>query len=175
MFERCEIWQSHVGNGHWPDCDMLPLGHIGISSEGGSRFTNFTKDEQLTMMTLWCIFRSPLMMGGELRDNDDWTLSLLTNEEVLRLTMCSNGANQLKRTADSVIWSSKDEDGSTNLALFNISDDTLEISVSLEELDLNGSYDVQDLWQGKNCGSTQRTVRAAVNPHGVILYRLSKI
>lgn len=73
MFERCEVWEKHIGTGHWPDCDMLPLGHIGIRSvdgPGGDRWTRFTKDEQLTMMNLWAISRSPLMFGGELRDND---------------------------------------------------------------------------------------------------------
>lgn len=175
MFERCEVWQNHVGRGCWPDCDMLPLGHIGISSEGGSRFTNFTKDEQITMMSLWSIFRSPLMMGGELRDNDDWTLSLLTNEEVLRLTRCSHGANQLKRTKDFVVWSSKDEDGSTNLALFNISEEAVKINVSLNELELEGAYAVRDLWRSIDCDSVKETVSAAVNPHGAVLYRLSRI
>lgn len=86
MFSRCEQWYPYTGNGSWPDCDMLPLGHIGIRSVdggGADRLTRFTPDEQRTMMTLWSIFRSPLMFGGELRDNDPWTFSLLTNEEVL--------------------------------------------------------------------------------------------
>ena len=59
MFRRCEVWQAHVGPGSWPDCDMLPLGKIGIGFRR-PRMTNFTRDEQLTMMNLWCIFRSPL-------------------------------------------------------------------------------------------------------------------
>ncbi len=77
MFERCKDWSPHVKEGCWPDCDMLPLGHIAINTPGHnkfSRYSNFTKDEQITMMTLWCIFRSPLMLGAELRDNDKWTL-----------------------------------------------------------------------------------------------------
>lgn len=85
-----------------------------------SRFTNFTKDEQITMMTLWCIFRSPLMIGGELRDNDSWTLSLLTNRNVLRLLSCSYGARQVMRTEDAVIWSSLDVDGSIYVALVRL-------------------------------------------------------
>ena len=76
---------------------MLPLGHIGIRSVdggGADRWTRFTKDEQLTMMSLWSIFRSPLIFGGELRDNDDWTLSLLTNREVLRMHRESHSAEK---------------------------------------------------------------------------------
>ena len=84
MFERCELWQNHVSGGCYPDCDMLPLGYIG-KGFNDERYTRFTKDEQITMMTLWCIFRSPLMVGAELTKLDDWTLKLLTNKKVLRL------------------------------------------------------------------------------------------
>ncbi|HYH04338.1 MAG TPA: glycoside hydrolase family 27 protein, partial [Bacillota bacterium] len=87
MFERCHRWSPYVEPGHWPDADMLPLGHIAIRSDEqgrGDRWTRLTPEEQLTMLTLWMIFRSPLMLGGELRDNDQWTLDLLTNHEVLR-------------------------------------------------------------------------------------------
>lgn len=63
MFDRCEAWQGRPKPGCWPDCDMLPLGRIGVRASHPDRMTNFTRDEQLTMMTLWTIFRSPLMFG----------------------------------------------------------------------------------------------------------------
>jgi hypothetical protein len=96
MFRRCELWQNHVVPGSWPDCDMLPLGHIGMGFRH-PRYTNFTRDEQRTMMTLWCVFRSPLMMGGELNDNDDWTLSLLNNDEVLDVSKFGSRPRQISR------------------------------------------------------------------------------
>ena len=71
MFDRCNYWSPFIRKGNWPDCDMLPLGHIGIrSGERGKadRMTCFTKPEQKTMITLWSIFQSPLMYGGELAD-----------------------------------------------------------------------------------------------------------
>ena len=90
MFSRCELWYPFVGEGRWPDCDMLPLGRIGIRSVDGAegalsadRVCRLSRDEQRTMMTLWSIFRSPLMMGGQLRGLDEWTLGLLTNPEVI--------------------------------------------------------------------------------------------
>jgi hypothetical protein len=55
MFDRCELWQRHVGDGNWPDCDMLPLGRVGRGF-GEERTTRFTREEQRTMMHLWCIF-----------------------------------------------------------------------------------------------------------------------
>ncbi|MCH5190468.1 MAG: glycoside hydrolase family 27 protein, partial [Oscillospiraceae bacterium] len=85
MFDRCKLWEDIVREGCWPDCDMLPLGRIsknGMCHGEQNRYTKFTLDEQKTLMTLWCIFRSPLMFGGEMRENDEWTLSLITNPEV---------------------------------------------------------------------------------------------
>jgi len=91
MFERCEKWWPLVGDHGWPDCDMLPLGRIGIRSVDGNwphpwqpphahnRMTRFTRDEQRTMMVLWTMFRSPMFFGGEVRENDAWTLGLLTD------------------------------------------------------------------------------------------------
>ena len=88
MFERADAWAGIGCKDHWPDCDMLPLGHIGVRTtpdRHDDRMTNFTQDEQRLLMTLWCIFRSPLMFGGELRDNDPFTLGLLTNKKLLKM------------------------------------------------------------------------------------------
>ena len=66
MFERCEVWQTQVSEGSWPDCDMLPMGMLG-KGFAAERKTRFTRAEEQTMMTLWCIFRSPLMMLTEVK------------------------------------------------------------------------------------------------------------
>lgn len=170
MFERCELWQKHVGPGCWPDCDMLPLGRIGMGFRRG-RMTGFTKDEQITMMTLWCIFRSPLMMGGELRDCDEWTLSLLTNDEVLRLLKHSCGAEQIERDADHAVWGSRDEDGSFYLALFNLGGQSRRVGCALTEFGL-GAAQVRDLWHHTDLGPAENLVSAQLPPHGAALYRL---
>lgn len=84
MFHRCELWQTHVSKGCYPDCDMLPLGCLG-KGFGEERQTFFTRQEQKTMLSLWCIFGSPLMLGAELTKLDEWTSSLLTNTEILKM------------------------------------------------------------------------------------------
>ena len=84
MFHRCELWQNHVAKGCYPDCDMLPLGWLG-KGFGHEWYTNFTPEEQHTMLTLWCLFGSPLMLGCELTKLDDATLALLTNRDVLSM------------------------------------------------------------------------------------------
>jgi alpha-galactosidase len=121
VFER---WNKYRLKGAWPDGDMLPLGHIGIRAErGGNRMCNFTKDEQKTLITLWTIFRSPLMFGGNLPDNDSFTLSLLTNKAVLHVLKNSTNNRPLFLTKDNAAWVADDEsNGDKYLAVFNIAD-----------------------------------------------------
>lgn len=176
MFERCEKWSNHVGPGHWPDCDMLPLGHIGIRSVdggGADRWTRFTKEEQRTMMTLWSIFRSPLMFGGELRDNDEWTLSLLTNSEVLQVNQNSHSNRLVYREDDKIVWTAKGENGETYLALFNASEETTTISVSLEQLELHQEQLVRDLWKKEDLYKITSTIEEMLEPHSSLLLKLS--
>ncbi|MBU9709558.1 glycoside hydrolase family 27 protein [Paenibacillus sp. AK121] len=176
MFERCEKWAEHVGPGHWPDCDMLPLGHLGIRSvdsvDSGShdRWTRFTKDEQLTMMTLWSIFRSPLMFGGELRDNDEWTLSLLTNKEVLDVHHNGVNARQVYRKDEHIVWTSHNEEGHVYAALFNAGDEASTVRVSLQELGIEGQASARDLWNHVDLGDIVQELSADLPPHGAALF-----
>ena len=123
MFMRCRNWSPYVSNGCFPDCDMLPVGHISIRGcEHGvfERNTLLTRPEQRTMLTLWSIFRSPLMLGCELTDLDEWTLGLITNPEVLALLKDSRNAREILNVCDTIAWQAEDEQGNTYLAVFNL-------------------------------------------------------
>lgn len=174
MFERCEKWAPHARDGAWPDCDMLPLGHLGIRSVdggGSDRWTRFTRDEQVTMMSLWAIFRSPLMFGGEMRDNDEWTLSLLTNEEVLSLHRNGRGARQLYREQDRIAWTAQGDDA-LYVALFNASDQEDTVVVTLAQLGLADAPLVRNLWTRENLGSLNE-LSFSLPPHGSLLLKLT--
>ncbi|MEO6230725.1 MAG: NPCBM/NEW2 domain-containing protein [Ferruginibacter sp.] len=121
VFERWNKWRA---DGAYPDGDMLPMGRIGIRAERGNpRMTAFTKDEQYTLMTLWSIFKSPLMFGGNLPDNDAFTNALLTNTNVLNVLKYSTGNRELFNKNDQVAWTAKDpKTGDTYLAVFNTAD-----------------------------------------------------
>jgi alpha-galactosidase len=175
MFERCEKWYEHVGPGHWPDCDMLPLGHIGLRSVdggGGDRWTRFTKDEQVTMMTLWAIFRSPLMFGGELRDNDEWTLSLLTNKEVLEVNQTSHSNRLIERNGDKIVWAATNDKGQTYIALFNAGEEKADIKVTLDQLGLSKGLQARDLWKNEEMGFVTEEIEQTLAPHSSILLKL---
>ncbi|WP_338786837.1 glycoside hydrolase family 27 protein [Metabacillus sp. FJAT-53654] len=178
MFDRCYKWSKNIGPGYWPDADMLPLGHIGIRSvDGGAsdRYTRFTRDEQVTMMTLWSIFRSPLMFGGELRDNDEWTLSLLTNEEVLDMHKNSHSARQVYRQDDKVVWTAKGDEENLYVALFNIGNEKQKVTVNLNQLDLPSSKQVhlRDLWKCEHLGSVSNEISYELSPHSAKLLKIS--
>ncbi|RCX18664.1 alpha galactosidase A [Fontibacillus phaseoli] len=177
MFDRCEKWQGRTGPGHWPDCDMLPLGHIGIRSVdggGSDRWTRFTKDEQVAMMTLWTLFRSPLFFGGELNDNDDWTLSLLTNRDVLAMHRDGVEARQVYRNGDRIVWTSKGPENVTYVALFNTGTTPLQVSVMLDELGWSGGApSAFDMWASEALGTIGERLDLEVASHGARLIRLS--
>jgi hypothetical protein len=123
-FAICNKWAPHIGVGHWPDADMLPLGRIGIRAErGDNRMSRLSQDEQITVMSLLSIFKSPLMFGGDLPSNDDFTLSLLTNDEVLEVQKHSSNNKQLFRNDGLIAWTADDpKTGDKFLGLFNASD-----------------------------------------------------
>ncbi len=179
MFEKCYAWQEYVQPGAWPDCDMLPLGRIQKTEklpEYRNRYTRFTKDEQITMMTLWGIFRSPLMMGGEMRENDEFTLSLLQNRELIDMLKNSSGARQFSRKETDgkgeIIWTSKGEN-CKYVALFNTDDEAREISFDVTDIAMGGmEYSVWDMWKHEEYAVTDGEFSAEVNPHGARLFRI---
>ena len=120
-FDLLRNWQAACGPGHWPDADMIPIGRIGVRSVGGARGTRFTRDEQVTLMTLWSIARSPLMLGADLPQNDAWTEGLLTNDAVLAVDQHGLNSREVYRRGDRVAWAADVPDSRDHyVALFNL-------------------------------------------------------
>ena len=168
MFERAEKWCVHAGPGHWPDADMLPLGAL-RQCEDPDSWTQFTREEQRTMMTLWCMMRSPLMIGGELTKNDDFTLSLLTCGDVLEILRSGWCAHPLRTLPEESVWISPRADGAgTYVALFNLGDKKRTVSLSAEEAGLP-AFRGRELWSGKNLRKTA-VLRASLAPHDAAVW-----
>lgn len=180
-FELLNAWSPFIGEGHWPDADMLPIGKLSLNDRphGPERMTNLTKDEQYTLMNLWCITRSPLMLGADPLSMDDFTLSLLTNKEVLAVNQNSSNNRQIDfnfGSADYRVWFA-DIPGSEDsyFALFNIADDPQEVTFYFEFEELRGTYDVYDLWEQKSIGTFKTKFSKLLPPHGSAIYRLKNI
>jgi len=169
-------WYKYIKAGTWPDCDMIPLGRLSIRGErGDDRMANLTKDEQYTLMTFFTIFRSPLMFGGDLPSNDEFTNSLLTNKSVLKMHSESSDVRQLYQKDDKAAITSKNEkEGWTYLALFNLSDsETQEVEVSLAELGLSGDVKLTNLWTGDVVdGIKAETFSEELASHASVLYKI---
>ncbi|MFC3580991.1 glycoside hydrolase family 27 protein [Sphingomonas hylomeconis] len=170
QFVRLENWNDYRMPGGWPDADMLPLGRLAL----GARDTRFTPDEQRTLMTLWSIARSPLIMGGDLRHLDPATLALLTNPEVIAVNQHSHG-NQPHFVADGTrIWSAQ-VPGSAGryVALFNTDRMARTVTVDLAALGWRGPAKVRDLWARRPLAPVVHALSQSLPPHGAGLYRLS--
>lgn len=175
MFDRCKLWEDVVSEGCWPDCDMLPLGRIsknGTCHGDRNRYTKFTPDEQKTLMTLWCIFRSPLMFGGEMRENDELTLSLITNPEVLAVNQTSHGGKEIYRDEDFIIRKAYDEEDNVIFAVFNVSDTEKTFNLDLHKFGFDTGKTLRDLWKRVDIGETKSTMNFKVPSHGAGLYKI---
>lgn len=171
QFVRLENWNAWAGPGAWPDADMLPLGRLAL----GARDTRLTPDEQRTLMTLWSIARSPLIMGGDLRHLDAATLALLTNRKLIAVNQASRDNRPHFVADDTHIWSARPNDAAADryLALFNVADEPRSVGIALAEINLTGPVHVQDLWSGHDRGTQRGRIECLLPPHGCALYRLS--
>lgn len=167
MFSLCEKWYPYVKDGSFPDCDILPLGKLCIDgSYMGDmwRDSRFTKEEQKTMMTLWAVFRSPLFFGGELRLTDNYTLSLVTNPEVINVNQNSEKPLFVYNKGGIAVWQTKIEN-CTAVAVFNLSDEEKHYKLSFSDLGIENVRAVRDLWARKDIPKCQNDVAVSLKPH----------
>lgn len=177
QFDLVYKWQEHIGSGGWPDADMIPIGLLNRRGpdNGLPRYSNFTDVEKYTLMSLWCICRSPLMYGGDLMGMRPVELKLLTNKEVLEVNQNSSNNRQLFRRGDYVAWIADIPDTSDKyLALFNLGEDTENhVRVSFADLGFKNKVRIRDLWAKKDIGEFEKDFSPLIQPHGSRLYKLS--
>ncbi len=175
QFKRLNDWTPHRVTGAWPDADMLPLGIVRFTEK-----THFTREEQVTMLSLWSIARSPLILGCDLTKLDGPTLALITNDEVLAINQHSKNNRQLFRTDDGIVaWIAEAPSGSEKyIAVFNvrsISPDaapaTASVTVKFADAGLPDVVSVRDLWGKRDLGVSQTDFSTEVPAHGARLFR----
>jgi hypothetical protein len=180
QFIKTAAWAEYAKPGNWPDADMLPLGHIGpVPGEGKPRETRFTPTEQQTLMTLWAMARSPLILGANLTALDDATLKLITNRDVLRIDQTATRSGQVMHSGDIIAWTADlppdSPDGSIALALFNVGESQVVVDSSFEAFNIDAAtYHVKDVWTGKSLGKLKSIPSLTLQPHSATLYLLKK-
>ncbi|MDP4273380.1 MAG: putative Ig domain-containing protein [Bacteroidota bacterium] len=165
-------WASFNGPGHFNDPDMLVVGYVGWGPK--LHCTKLTVDEQYTHISLWCLLSAPLLIGCDLAKLDDFTISLLTNDEVLDIDQDPLGkqAVLVAQQGDLDVYSKPLEDGSIAVGLFNKGTDKAVVSAKWSDLKISGKQIVRDLWRQKNLGTFNNKFEAEVAPHGVLLVKI---
>ena len=175
QFAPAAAWAGKASAGHWPDADMLAIGYLGPApGMGKPRDTQLTHDEQKSLLTLWSMFRSPLIMGGNLTKLDDWTLSLLTNAEVIEVDQHSTGGHAVINTEKAAVWVAQPEKGEgTYVAVFNLDSAPQKLSYTWKDLGIVPMrYAFRDLWEHKDLGTVDK-LEVTLPPHGCALYRVT--
>jgi alpha-galactosidase len=175
QFDLMKAWEGKVHRGGWPDADMLPLGHIGIRAErGDDRASLLTHDEQYTLMSMWSIFRSPLMFGGDIPSSDPFTIEILTNPEVLKVNQHSEHGRESYREGNTIVWTA-DVPGSASryLTVSNIGDAEAAVHLPWKTVGVTGKrVKVRDLWLHKELG-TSDALALSLRPHASVLLEVT--
>ena len=176
-FDLLNAWSPFIQENHWPDADMLPIGKISLNNRphGPERMSMFTEAEHYTLLSLFSMAKSPLMMGGDLLSSPESSLKFLKNDEILYVNQHSVDNRQVVKRNGHVIWIATDpKNGDRFLGLFNILDEESTVSFSFEDESIRGKYLVRDLWDKKDLGVFETEFSANLRPHEGRVYRLKK-
>ncbi len=186
-FARLARWAPLADRAGWPDADMLPLGRIGIRAERGDpRDDLLTPAEQRSLVTLWVMARSPLMIGGDLPSSEPATIDLFTNGDVLDVLRSSRAGRELLREDDLVVWGAE-SDAARWAAVFSLADETTDLVLDTRALRLGPApSEVIDVWSGvpvpvepvrvqsdaaRGVAPGSSALRIALAAHGCVLLR----
>lgn len=188
-FARFARWAPHASPHGWPDGDMLPLGRIGLRAERGEpRDDGLTPAERITLLTLWCVARSPLMVGGDLPTSSPDVVALLTNADVLAVQSDAVASREVFREGPLVLWTAESADGVRWAAAFNTGEQVLDAALDAGNLGfpVGDGGTVRELWTGdvvvprpvavqsnanRGVAPGSEALRVRIDPHGAVLLR----
>jgi alpha-galactosidase len=182
-----DTWESmagigfrQVGNskyaspGHWNDPDMLVIGKVGWGPR--LRDSRLTANEQYVHITLWTLLASPLLLGNDLTQMDDFELNLVTNDEVLAVHQDALGkpADRVSKRDELEVWARPLADSSLAVGLFNRDEMDMKVAVKWSELGISGQHKVRDLWRQKDLGTFNDEFSTVVPRHGTVFVKISR-
>jgi alpha-galactosidase len=162
-----------AGPGGWNDPDNINIGYI--MGKSGLGLTTLTHNEQYTWMSLWSLMSAPLVFGGDMTRMDDFTLNVLTNDEVIAIDQDPLGkqAARVSAQGDLEVWAKDLEDGSKAAGLFNRGDTETAVTLRWRDISIQGPQAVRDLWRQTDMGLFEEEFTAQVGRHGVALIKLT--
>lgn len=173
IWDRHGKWRPFNGPGHWCDPDMLVVGQVATDLHRRHP-TRLTRDEQYTHISLWCLWSAPLLIGCPLEELDDFTLSLLTNDEVMEVDQDPLGrmAGIVGKDGDREVWGKEMEDGSLAAGLFNKGEEKDTVTLRWSNMGMQDKWRIRDLWRQQDLGEFEGEFGAEVPSHGVVMIRL---
>lgn len=159
--------EKWAGPGHWNDPDYINIGFLGSP-------TLLTPNEQYTYVTLWSLMAAPLIFSGDMTKLDDFTLSLLTNDEVIEVNQDALGkqAYRVAQRGEAEVWAKDMEDGSKAVGLFNRGEMPMQVTAKWSDLGITGEQRVRDLWRQRDIGLFPGSFGAKIPRHGAVMLRL---
>jgi alpha-galactosidase len=169
--------EKYAGPGHFNDPDMMIVGRVAVGSGRGVHETHLTPNEQYTHVSLWCLLTGPLLIGCDMTAMDEFTVSLLSNDEVLDVSQDPLGrqAGRLMKDGNLEVWGKDMEDGSKAVGLFNRNDDEATVTAKWSDLGITGQQTVRDLWRQADIGKFEGDFHTVVPRHGVVLVKITPV
>jgi alpha-galactosidase len=190
MFDLLNQWTPYRKEGNWPDADMLPFGKL--RKNGGdewvasllndkpenivNEYSRLTSDEMYTVMTLWSIAKSPLILGGYLPENDELTNLLITNKKAIAVNQNSVNNKEILNNDGIIVWKASDKDSNSKsyLAVFNLTEDKKSIDLNFKDLDYSEKlFKVDDIWENSNASVNIYSFKTEISSHGVRFFELT--
>ncbi len=182
-------WAPFAIPGHWNDPDMLILGNVTTGTD--LHPTRLTPDEQYSHVTIFSLLAAPLLIGCPIEQLDEFTLNLLTNDEVIEVDQDPLG-KPARLVADEngvQIWVKPLEDGSYAVGLFYTADygqtpqsyfhwgteTNKNFLFDFDKAGLKGKYKIRDLWRQKDLGTFDGSFKTEIRHHGVVMIKMEKI
>ena len=177
-FDLAEEWSSHIGPDNWPDSDMIPIGKLALDNRpvGKERMSYLTEAECRTMMSLWSIVRSPLMIGADLLSTPESIIkTYFQNKELININQNSTDNRQVyKRNGEYAVWVAAEKGtDSRYIAIFNLNDKERTINFNMEHDQLREVYNAVNVWTGKNEGEVSGFIKTKLAAHDCLVYKLT--
>jgi alpha-galactosidase len=175
QFGLASRWLKYANEGHWPDLDMLPVGIVGTrdGNAGGARRSRFSPDELRTLMTLWCMFRSPLILGGDVTRLNQFENSVITDAKLIDIDQHSSNCREISSDSKTIAyWSQQPARHEGYLAFFNVSDDSQRIIHNLDTEGIADPSEARDVWNNRTLNITGGTIDIEIPAHGTALFVL---
>jgi alpha-galactosidase len=167
-------WQ-YARPGQWNDPDYVLIGWVGSArGHGIGKQTTLTGNEQYSYMSMWSLMAAPLFFSGDMAKLDEFTLNVLCNAEVIDINQDALGkqARPVVMNDETLILAKPLEDGSVAVGLFNLWELPREISVTWDQLGIQGEYRVRDVWRQRDLARAEGTYSAQIARHGVMFVRM---